>query len=90
MTVETPVIGYEYEHRETHAKRLLEDKLFIESFEVLKKQLVSEWMHTDPLEIDKREAIHLSIKLVDRIHAHIESVMETGQIAQSLKQHPYI
>ena len=78
------------EQRETHAKRLLEDKLFTESFEILKKQLVSEWMHTEPDEIDKREALHLSIKLVDRLYAHIESVLETGQIAQSLNQHPHI
>ena len=78
------------EQRETHAKRLLEDQLFVESFEVLKQQLVSEWMHTDPLEIDKREAIHLSIKLVDRLYAHIESVLETGQISRSLTKHPYI
>ena len=78
------------EQRETHAKRLLEDHLFVESFDILKKQLVSEWMHTEPNEIDKREALHLSIKLVDRLYAHIESVLETGQIAQSLSKHPYI
>jgi len=78
------------EQRETHAKRLLEDQLFVESFELLKKQLVSEWMHTETHEIEKRESLHLSIKLVDRLYAHIESVLETGQIAQSLHKHPYI
>jgi len=78
------------EQRETHAKRLLEDQLFIESFDILKKQLVSEWMHTEIHELEKRESLHLSIKLVDRIYAHIESVLETGQISRSITKHPYI
>jgi len=78
------------EQRETHAKRLLEDKLFVESFEILKQQLITEWMHTEVHESDKREHIHISIKLVDRLYAHIESVLETGQIAQSLERHPFI
>ena len=78
------------ELRETHAKRLLEDPLFVEAFTMTKEQLINEWLHTEPLDIDKREALHLSVHLTDRILAHITSVLESGQMAEIQRNHPFI
>mgnify|MGYP000955139851 CR=1 FL=1 len=78
------------ELRETHAKRLMEDELFQESFEATKKQLINECLHTEPLDVDRRESLHTAIHLVDRIYAHITSALETGQMAELQRNHPFI
>ena len=78
------------ELRETHAKRLLEDPLFIEAFDSVKKQLINEWLHSEPFDTDRREALHQSVHLVDRLHAHISSVLETGHMAELQRNQPFI
>ena len=78
------------ELRETHAKRLLEDPLFIETFDSVKKQLINEWLNTEPFDSDRRESLHQSVHLVDRLYAHITSVLETGQMAKLQRDHPFI
>jgi len=78
------------ELRETHAKRLIQDKLFQESWEVLREQLMSEWEHSQHLDIERRESLWLSVKLIDRIRAHFESIAETGKMSDYIKTHPYI
>ena len=76
------------ELRETHAKRLIQDKLFQESWEVLREQLMSEWEHSQHLDIERRESLWLSVKLIDRIRAHFESIAETGKMSDYIKTHP--
>ena len=79
------------EERERRAKALMSDPLFIESFETLKKELLGQWEHSGSTDIDARESIWLAIRLLDRIHGHIQSVVETGHMAEVLeKQHPYL
>jgi phage regulator Rha-like protein len=69
-------------NKEEEAKRILESDLFNESFEEMKAQLMSEWLHTAPDEKDKRESLHLQVHLADRLYAHLSSILETGQMAQ--------
>jgi len=79
------------ELRETHAKRLLEDKLFIESFDVLKTDLRSRWNASGSTELEARESIWLAMRLLDRIHGHISSIVETGRMDKMMsEQHPFI
>ena len=78
------------EQREQHAKDILDNPLFREAFEEVKNQIVSEWVHSELNDIDKRESLHLSIKLLDRLYAHVESVLETGQMDRMIKNHPFI
>ena len=79
------------EERERRAKALMNDPLFIESFDELKKELLGQWEHSGSTDIDARESIWLAIRLLDRIHGHIRSIIETGHMAEVLdKQHPYI
>ena len=78
------------ELREEHAKRLIQDKLFQESRDTLREQLMSEWEHSQHLDIDKRESLWLSVKLIDRLRAHFESIAETGKMSEYIKTHPYI
>jgi len=79
------------ENREVRAKRLLDDPLFIEAFEVLKKDLMDRWNHSGTNELDARESIWLAMRLLDKIYLHVQSIVETGHMNKVLeKQHPFI
>ena len=77
--------------REIRAKNLLQNELFNEAFEVLKKELLNQWEQSGSQHIDQRESIWLAIRLLEKIKGHITSIVETGHMAKVLeKQHPYI
>ena len=79
------------DQREARAKRLLDDPLFIESFDVLEKELMALWETTGAQDVDQRESFWLALRLLVRIKAHITSIVETGHMAKILeKQHPHI
>ena len=79
------------EERERRAKGLMNDPLFIESFDELKKELLGQWEQSGSIDIDARESIWLAIRLLERIRGHIQSIIETGHMAEVLdKQHPYL
>jgi len=79
------------EERLGRANALLNDPLFNEAFEILKKDLLNRWESSGSTEVEARESIWLAMRLLDRIHAHITSVVETGRMADILdKQHPFI
>ena len=79
------------EERERRAKALMNDPLFVESFDELKKELLGQWEQSGSIDIDARESIWLAIRLLERIRGHIQSIIETGHMAEVLdKQHPYL
>jgi hypothetical protein len=79
------------EIREGKAKQLLENPLFNEAFEVLREDLTSRWNASGSTEVEARESIWLAMRLLDRIHSHISSIVETGYMNKILdKQHPFI
>lgn len=79
------------DQREARAKRLLDDPLFVESFDVLEKELIALWETTGAQDVDQRESFWLALRLLVRIKAHITSIVETGHMAKILeKQHPHI
>ena len=79
------------EERVGRAKNLLNDVLLNEAFDVLKKDLMNRWESSGSPEVEARESIWLAMRLLDRIHAHISSIVETGRMNDILdKQHPFI
>ena len=79
------------EEREGRAKSLLNDPLFNEAFDVIKEDLMNRWNHSGSTDLEARESIWLAMRLLDRIHGHINSIVETGHMAKVMeKQHPYI
>ena len=79
------------EYREEKAKNLLSNELFNEAFDVLRKDLMSRWEASGSTELEARESIWLAMRLLDRLHGHIKSIVETGHMAKIMeKQHPYI
>lgn len=75
------------ELREEHAKRLLSDKLFVEAFDILEKNLLNSWHSSGVSELDAREQIWLSLRLLERIRLHLTSIIETGEMAKKLKEY---
>ena len=79
------------EERERRAQALINDPLLNESFDVLKEDLMNRWNHSGSTDLEARESIWLAMRLLDRIHGHINSIVETGHMAKIMeKQHPYI
>jgi hypothetical protein len=79
------------EERERRAKSLIDDPLLNEAFDVLKEDLMNRWNHSGSTDLEARESIWLAMRLLDRIHGHINSIVETGHMAKMMeKQHPYI
>ena len=77
--------------REEKAQNLLNNELFQEAFEVLKKDLMDRWSASGSTELEARESIWLAMRLLDKIHGHLTSIVETGHMNKILdKQHPFI
>ena len=77
--------------REEHANRILTDPLYQEAFDKLKEDLMNRWEHSGSTELEARESIWLAMRLLDRIHGHLKSIIEPGHMAKMMeKQHPYI
>ena len=79
------------EERERRAQSLINDPLFNEAFDVLKEDLMNRWGSSGSADLEARESIWLAMRLLDKIHGHITSIIETGHMNKILeKQHPYI
>ena len=65
------------EERERRAQSLINDPLLKESFDVLKEDLMNRWNHSGSTDLQARESIWLAMRLLDRIHGHINSIVET-------------
>jgi len=79
------------EERERRAQSLINDPLLNEAFDTLKEDLMNRWTHSGSTDLEARESIWLAMRLLDRIHGHINSIVETGHMAKVMeKQHPYI
>ena len=79
------------EYREEKAKNLLSNELFNEAFDVLRKDLMNRWESSGSTELEARVSIWLAMRLLDRLHGHIKSIVETGHMNKMLeKQHPFI
>ena len=77
--------------KEQKAQSLLNNPLFNEMFEVLRKDLMNRWESSGSTELEARESIWLAMKLLDRLYGHINSIVETGHMNKVLeKQHPFI
>ena len=79
------------DERLRRANSLLNDPLFNEAFDVLKKDLSNRWESSGSTEVEARESIWLAMRLLDRVQSHISSIVETGRMNEILeKQHPFI
>ena len=79
------------QERELRAQRLLDDPLLNEAFTILREDLLNRWSVSGSTEVEARESIWLAMRLLDRVHSHIPSIVESGHMDKILsEQHPFI
>ena len=73
--------------REEQAKRLLNDPMYNEAFDSLGENIFNTWAHTSVNDVESREQCWLSLRLLERLRLHLTSIVETGEMAEKLKEY---
>ena len=68
--------------RADEAKRLLDTPLFKESFITIREELIKHLLNTRVAEEMERDRLYITIKALDLVEQHIQSVLETGKLAE--------
>ena len=74
-------------NREEHAKSLLNDPLYNESFDQLAESIYNTWANSSVQDVESREQCWLSLRLLERLRLHLTSIVETGEMAEKLKEY---
>ena len=70
------------ELRLQRAQALVNDELLTEAFDTLRTELMDRWENSASSEVEARESIWLGLQLLARVHRHIHSIIETGEMAK--------
>lgn len=68
--------------RGAEAERLLAEPLLIEAFATIEQEFTDAWKASPARDEAGRQSIWLSLKLLHRVKAHLESVVDTGKLAK--------
>ena len=68
------------DQRGNAAARILDDKVFIEAWDLIRKEILIGWEHSSDQDIQTREELWLSLKLLSRLKSHFESIVTTGKM----------
>ena len=68
--------------RADDAKRLLDNPLFKEAFITIREELIKHLLNTRVAEELERDRLYITIKALDLVEQHIQSVLETGKLAE--------
>jgi len=69
--------------RADDAKRLLDNPLFKEAFTTIREELIKHLLNTRVAEELERDRLYITIKALDLVQQHIQSVLETGKLAEN-------
>lgn len=64
------------------AEQILDNPLWAEAYEILTRELIEAWRATVATQTDEREKIYLMLMAVDEAFRQIESVFNTGKMAE--------
>ena len=73
--------------REEHAKSLLNDPLYNEAFDQLGESIFNTWANSSVQDVESREQCWLSLRLLERLRLHLTSIVETGEMAEKIKEY---
>ena len=68
--------------RADEAKRLLDNPLFKEAFTTIREELIKHLLNTRVADEMERDRLYITIKALDLVHQHVQSVLETGRLAE--------
>jgi hypothetical protein len=69
--------------RGDQAKRILEDEIYREAYDTIRKEIFDQWQSSPARDAEGREKLWLTLKILDRVNTHFVSVMESGKLARS-------
>jgi hypothetical protein len=69
-------------NRAAQAAELFRNPIFEESFDFLKARYQEEWSATALKDGETRERLYYLAQAVDAVRSHLQSVMETGSMAE--------
>ena len=78
------------EQRAENAKRILEDPMVREAFDLLRKEFLVGWEHSSAHDAETRENLWWGLKILSRLEGHFESIISTGQMAKAQKDTPIL
>jgi hypothetical protein len=73
--------------REARAKNLLNDSLYTEAFEKLEEEINNTWYNSSVKDVESREQLWLSLRLLERLRLHLTSIVESGEMAKKIKEY---
>ena len=68
--------------RADQAKQILEHPLYVEALATVREALIEHFLNTRVAEEVERDRLYITIKALDLVHQHIQSVLETGTLAE--------
>jgi len=68
--------------RADQAKQILEHPLYVEALTTVREALIEHLLNTRVAEEVERDRLYITIKALDLVHQHIQSVLETGTLAE--------
>lgn len=68
--------------RGARAKEILENELYIESFEIIKNEVMTAWQQSPSRDLEGREKLYLMLAMLNKVQSTLQTVLETGKIAQ--------
>lgn len=74
--------------RASHASRLKDDPILMEALANIRLAAIQSWTSTKTPETEQREFAWLTVKVVDRIEAELQSIIDDGLIAARRVQAP--
>jgi hypothetical protein len=69
------------------AKEILQDEVYIETFEIVKMELNLAWESSPARDTEGREKLYLMMKLLTKLQLALQTTMETGMLSQETLKH---
>jgi hypothetical protein len=76
------------EVRAAHARRLMDDPLLMEAFANVRTAAIKTWEGTSVADTQSREVAWLTVKVVGRLEAEFQDIINNGLIAARRLQAP--
>jgi hypothetical protein len=69
------------------AKEILESEVYIETFDLVKKELMSAWENSPARDTEGREKLYLMLGILNKLQSVLSTTMDTGKLAQADLKH---
>ena len=68
--------------RAANARSLLENPLLAEAFQTIKDEVIEQWQKAPAHDVQGREKLWLTLKLLDKLQGTLRQTVEQGKVAQ--------